>query len=372
MSSPSRAAQFTKLHRILRKYYHPVESDPNRPVLEHLLYACLLENAQYAAADEAYAALVHGFFDWNEIRVSTVRELAEVMPGLPDPLAAANRAKRALQNVFEATYAFDLEELRKLNLGPASDRLRKIDGVSEFGVSYVIQNALAGHAIPIDAGTMRALYAVDLVTGENAKEGVVPGLERAIPKSKGGEFGSLLHQLGADYVADPYSSNLHEILVQVDPVAGERLPKRRVKKAAEEPGREPRPAAPRESAKPAEPAAAQPVPAAEPPKKAPEKEKAAEKPAERKKKPAEPAPVEAKQAAEPVEAAPPKAEKPALPKEEKPAKEEAEAAAKKKPAANKKKPAEKAKAVPPPKPKTETEAPKKKPDSGELAKRKPR
>lgn len=309
MSSPSRAAQFTKLHKVLKKHYTPVEPDPNRPVLEQLLYGCLLENAHYAAAEEANAALVHGFFDWNEIRVSTVRELAEAMQGLPDPPAAANRIKRVLQNVFEATYAFDLEELRKLNLGPAVERMRKIDGASEFAVSYVVQAALGGHSIPIDSGTARALYAIDLISEQDLKKAAVPGLERAIPKSKGTEFSSLLHQLGADYVADPYSSGLREMLSQIDPIAAERLPKRRQRKSAEPPAEL----------------------AAPPVEKSPEKGK----PAERKKKSAEAPAAEAKA---PAEVLPSKAESAA--KKEGRAQEESEAA-KKKPAAAKKRPADK-------------------------------
>ncbi len=314
MTAPSRAAQFTKLHKILKKYYTPVEPDPNRPVLEQLLYGCLLENAHYAAAEEAYAALVHGFFDWNEVRVSSVRELAEAMHSLPDPPAAANRIKRVLQNVFEATYAFDLEELRKLNLGPAVERLKKVDGASEFAVSYVVQVALGGHSIPIDSGTARSLYAVDLVAEENVKTEAVPGLERAIPKSKGTDFGSLLHQLGADYVADPYSSQLREILAQVDPIANERMPKRRLRKPVEQ--------SVEGAAAPGEKSAA--------------KGKSAEKNAERKKKPAETS-AAAKASAEAVQPAVAKAEKSAKTRAE----DGAEATAKKKPGATKKRPADK-------------------------------
>ncbi len=75
MAAPSRTAQFTKLHKILKKRFTPVAPDPNRSVLEHLLFASCLENAHPGAAEEAFAALVHTFFDWNEIRVSSVREL---------------------------------------------------------------------------------------------------------------------------------------------------------------------------------------------------------------------------------------------------------------------------------------------------------
>jgi len=227
MTTSSRAALFEKLFKVLRKYYKPVFPDPNAPILDHLLRACCLENASYQAAETALAALFHEFFDLNEIRVSTVRELAEVMACLPDPAAAAQRIKRLLQHVFEENYTFSLEELRKGTQGAAVERLQKIDGVTPFAVAYVVQSALGGHAIPIDSGTMEVLKILDLVSEKDAAAWQVPGLERAIPKSKGIEFGSLLHQLGADFTANPYSPAVHEILLATHSGAKDRLPKRR-------------------------------------------------------------------------------------------------------------------------------------------------
>jgi len=227
MTLSPRAAQFEKLFKVLRKYYQPVFPDPNLPVLDHLLRACCLENAGYQAAETALAALFHEFFDLNEIRVSTVRELAEVMACLPDPAAAAQRIKRILQHVFEESYTFSLEELRKGTLGSAIERLQKIDGVTPFAVAYVVQSALGGHAIPIDSGTMEVLKILELVTDKDVAAWQVPGLERAIPKSKGIEFGSLLHQLGADFTANPFNPLVREVLAAVHPGAKERLPKRR-------------------------------------------------------------------------------------------------------------------------------------------------
>jgi len=227
MAAPSRTAHFTRLHKILKKYYHPVAPDADRSVLEHLLFASLLENAHYTAAEEAFAALVHSFFDWNEIRVSSVRELAEVVGGLPEPSSAAHRVKRILQSVFEATYSFDIEDLRKLNLGPAVERLEKTEGTTRFAAAYVVQAALGGHSIPLDSGTLQALLLTGLIQDSDAAAGVVPGLERAIPKNLGVEFGSLLHQLGADFVASPFAPSVHAVLLEINPEIKDRLPRRR-------------------------------------------------------------------------------------------------------------------------------------------------
>ena len=287
MSSPSRTAQFAKVHKVLKKCYQPVTPNPERPVLEHLLFACCLENAHYDKAEEAYAALVHTFFDWNEIRVTSVKELSEVMSRLPDPTMAARHVKKALQHVFESTYSFDLEEVRKKNLGPAIERLQKIDGASKFARSYVIQAALGGHAIPLDAGALAALRVLNLASDKEVAAGEVTGLERAVAKNKGVEFGSLLHQLSADFVANPYLPALHKTLLAINPDIEAQLPKRRAKKV--EPEAPPPPPA-KPAGKPAagEAKAAKGKAKAEPPALAPQPE---EEKAKARKKKDEPAPA---------------------------------------------------------------------------------
>ncbi len=228
MTAVSRAAQFAKIPKVLKKHYKSAPSNSSRNVMEQLLFACCLEDAHHDAAEEAFAALVHTFFDWNEVRVTSIAELSEVMSALPDSRAAANRVKRLLHAVFEATFNFDLEDRKKGNLGPTVKWFEKLDGATPFTVAYVVQNALGGHAIPVDTGTLQALHVLDLVTDKDAAAGAVPGLERAVAKSKGPEYAYLLHELGADFSANPYSSTVREILLQINPDVGPRLPKRRV------------------------------------------------------------------------------------------------------------------------------------------------
>jgi len=356
MSAPSRTAQFAKIQKVLKKHYKVVTPDANRSVLEHLLFACCLENAHYEVAEESFLALVHNFFDWNEVRVSTVRELSEVMGRLPEPMAAANRVKQSLQSVFEANYSFDLEELRKVNLGPAVERLMKLKGSTPFTTAYVVQAALNGHSIPLDAGTLGALRVLDVISDEEVKTGVVAGLERAIAKPKGVEFGSLVHQLGAEVTASPYAPALHQILLEINPEARARLPKRR--KVAEEtpPPPEEKPAAEKEALQ----AAAPPETVEAAPKRAPAKKKPRETKDDTAKRK-----TEAKPAAERKKETPPK----------KAAAEAKDAAAKKKSTAAKKGASAKKKDVAE-KDKSHADSGKKQagkePGSSGLAKRKPR
>jgi endonuclease-3 len=212
--SSNRTALYQKLFKVLKKYYQPTVP-VERPVLEHLLYACCLENSMPEAADEAFA-LLQQYADWNEVRVTTVSELAEVMSRLRDPVEAGRRVKRCLQSIFEAKYSFDLEYLTKMPLGKAQAELQQFQGVTPFAVNYVSQHALNGHCIPLNQGVFAVLRALRIISPKDLEKQHAPGLERAINKSKGIEFASLVHQLGVEYMAGP-SPRLKNILKAVVP-----------------------------------------------------------------------------------------------------------------------------------------------------------
>jgi hypothetical protein len=194
MSASNRAAAITKLHNALKKHYAVEPVQPTRPLMEHILYASLLEDCPTDLADEGLAKCEQEFFDWNEVRVTTVTELSQVLSGLPDPAKAAMRLKSNLQSVFEEFYSFDLEHLKKENLGKAVAKFEKMPGMSPFVLNYTIQHGLGGHAIPVDYSAMSVMLVTGIASQAEAISGRVPGLERAVPKNKAIEFSSLLHQ----------------------------------------------------------------------------------------------------------------------------------------------------------------------------------
>lgn len=207
MSTTNRAERIEQLFKALKKYYKPTNIATDRPVLDLLLYACCLEDAKFDAADEAFAKLQQTYFDWNEVRVTTVAELGEVLSALPNPSSAANRIKKCLQSIFESRYGFDLEETKKANLGKTTQDIEAWNGVSKFILGFVVQNALGGHSIPVDNASLEVLKLIEIVSGSDASKGIVPGLERTIAKTKGPEFATLLHQFAAEFKANSKSTN---------------------------------------------------------------------------------------------------------------------------------------------------------------------
>ncbi|MFT5299640.1 MAG: endonuclease III [Mariniblastus sp.] len=235
MSAKNRADLIIKLFKFVKKEYQVVAPPSNRPVLEHMLYGCCLENSTHEAADEAFAKLQENYFDWNEVRVTTSAELAESCKSLANPQAAGVSLKKTLHGIFENFYQFDLDFLRKENLSKAVQTFQKFNGVSPFVVSYVAQNGLGGHSIPLDQAAMDLFYVLGIVTEEEMTKGRVPGLERTIAKAKGVEFGNLVHQLAVVFASAPFSTTTRDKLLKISSDAKERFPKRASRKAAKEP-----------------------------------------------------------------------------------------------------------------------------------------
>jgi hypothetical protein len=226
MSTPSRSDLITKTFRVLKKKFKRRPTPSGRTVLEHLLYACCLENATPAQADEAFGKLQTLYFDWNEVRVTTISELTDVMGKISDAPNAARRLRYCLHHVFESHYSFEIDDLKKLTIGKAIKQLKSYQGITPFVISYVVQKGLEGHTIPLNNGALRAFTILGIVSEKDAKKNRVPGLERAIGKNKGIEFGELVHQLGVTMESSPYGKVIQEILLGINPDIRERLPKR--------------------------------------------------------------------------------------------------------------------------------------------------
>jgi endonuclease-3 len=185
----------TQLFTTLKKRYEPAEPEP-RPVLEQLLYAVLREGATREQADRAYRTLQERFFDWNEIRVSSNRELEETLDDLPQADQRAQRLISLLQEVFETTFSFDLEILHKKGLKQAAKQLARYQAANDYAVAWVMQQSLGGHAIALDDPTLRVLRRLGLIENDQEDaEALRASLEHLIPKVRGPLFNDLVSAL---------------------------------------------------------------------------------------------------------------------------------------------------------------------------------
>ncbi|MFO0953511.1 MAG: endonuclease [Isosphaeraceae bacterium] len=285
MAAQSKAQFLNEIHTLLKKRYKPKPERASRlSVLEAVVYAICHEGSTREQANQALSRFKDGFFDWNEVRVSTIEEVQGALAGLPDPEPRAQRIRRFLRQLFEKTYGFTLEALAKK---PLKESLKSLSEYEAFSSDYVeatvVQQSLGGHALPVDEPARRALVRLGVAEPEMELPAVRSLLERAVPKNRGVEFADLLEDLAHDTCVEGPPDCPRCELRKVCPTAQTRKEEaaaaakqstaqaKVASKAAKEPAA--RSDAPAKAVAPVAPAAATPAPAPKPK----EKDKAADK-----------------------------------------------------------------------------------------------
>lgn len=187
-----------KLVTALKKHYKGSPPREDRPVLETLMYAVCLEDASYTQADASWERLNDDFFDFNEIRVSSITELSRAFGDTVDSELRSLRLRSVLHHVFEINFEFELESLRRKTLDQANKQLEKIRDLSPFVRAYTLQHAIGSHLIPTDLATQRVAEWMGLT--EPGQSGVDAGeaLKSVVRKPDGIQFCYLWRQLGTD------------------------------------------------------------------------------------------------------------------------------------------------------------------------------
>ena len=198
MATTTKQRLFTQLLALAD--YPAGVSEETLPVLEQFIYGLCRENATREQADSAFENLKDRFFDWNEIRVSSNRELEEVMEGLSDTEPRAQRLISFLQEVFETEFSFDLESLQKKGLKVAAKALVRYAASNDYVGAWVVQRSLGGHAIPVDAPTLRCSKRLGIIDAEADEiEAIRATLEHLVPKTKNHAFTDAISDIAEQF-----------------------------------------------------------------------------------------------------------------------------------------------------------------------------
>jgi endonuclease-3 len=297
MASPSKAQLLTEVHSLLKKHYKLGPRGGELTVLEAVVYGICHEGTTREQANQALSRFKDEFFDWNEVRVSPLKEIETVLAGLPDAETRAMRIRRFLRQLFEKTYGFVFDGLHKKTLKDATKTLQQYEAPNDdYVLATVIQQALGGHAIPVDGPIRRGLERLGVADAKLSNASLRAVLERAVPKNRGAEFTDLMEELTHDTCVEGTPDCPHCDLKKICPAGQARL--LADKAAAKAPKRAAAPApAPHKPAKPTPKVAAKPKANSKPAKPAP-KAAAKAKPA------AKPAKTPAKPAAKPTKGKP--------------------------------------------------------------------
>jgi endonuclease III len=198
MSIADKSREVQRVVTLLKtKYDAPARREP-MSVLETVIYAVLADGTTTGRADAAFQRLRTNYFDWNEVRVSALVELQEQLSDLPEPEQRAARLKGCLRFIFESTYGFDLEQLKKVPMKELAVRLEKMPGISDYLINRVIRDGLGGTAMPLDSATVRVLTRLHIIDEKTSTDMLCGSLSRQIPRARSWEFCHVLSELAAE------------------------------------------------------------------------------------------------------------------------------------------------------------------------------
>ena len=194
-NSKEYSAKIRKLYLSLKKEYPKIRKVFYEEPLNAVVYGIISQNIPEQAAQAAIKRFNDYFVDLNDLRVSRVEEIAEML-GVDTQLGKniAVNLLTVLKAIFEKFNIASLEALKKTTKRPARSMLEKFVGDNRFVVDYCMLTALKGHAIPLTNQMIEFLKSNQLVDTEANHEEIEGFLARQVSAENAYEFYALLRR----------------------------------------------------------------------------------------------------------------------------------------------------------------------------------
>jgi len=194
-NSKEYSKKVNELYRSLKAKYPKVKKVTYDEPAEALVYAIIGEYMNMPATESAIKRFADYFIDLNDLRVSRVEEIVELLgEDTPTTKDIASTLTKALRTVFNEYNNVSLEALKKIGKRPARQALEKMDDVSRFAANYCMLTSLQGHAIPLTKGMIEYLRNNQLVHPDADEQQIEGFLAKQIPAENAYEFYALLRR----------------------------------------------------------------------------------------------------------------------------------------------------------------------------------
>jgi len=194
-NSKEYSGKLHKLFRSLKRKYPKLQKVIYDEPTDALVYAIVSENMSETMTKSVIKRFADNFVDWNDLRVSSTKEIIEVLEAdTPVTGDLASALARALGALFNKYNTVSLKALKKIGKRPAKQTLEKIDGTSSFVVNYCMLTSLQGHAIPLTKKMAEFLRSNQLVHPDADEQQIEGFLARQISAENAYEFYALLRR----------------------------------------------------------------------------------------------------------------------------------------------------------------------------------
>jgi endonuclease III len=194
-NSKEYAQRLQRLYRGLKRAHPKVEKTSYDDPIEALVYGVVSERISETATQRAMKGFRDTFVDWNDLRVSRVEEIVEVLrEDTAASRATAFALTTALRAVFDEYHTLSLQNLKKIGKRPAKQALEGLDGMDAYVIGYCMLTSLQGHAIPLTGQMADYLRQHEVVDPEADEQDIEGFLTRQVAAKNAYEFYALLRR----------------------------------------------------------------------------------------------------------------------------------------------------------------------------------
>ncbi len=118
---------------------HPAYRDYPRDILELILFHKMHFYMAEQEAVDRFRRLKAAFVDWNEVRISSVKEIQAAFDGVPDALDLSIFIKDLLEQLHRENQSVSLEFLAEKNLSDIRRYLRAFKGIDPATINLVLR-----------------------------------------------------------------------------------------------------------------------------------------------------------------------------------------------------------------------------------------
>jgi endonuclease III len=186
--------------RKLSSFYHSlkrkcpkVQSISYKQVVDSIISGIISEKLSEKETESALKKFSEYFVDWNDLRVSRIEEIAEILGAdTVQNREIALSITKVLQRIFDENHQISLELLQKSGKRQARQKLEKMEDMSLFAIDYCMLTALGSHAIPLTEKMIEYLKTNELVDKEADAQIIEGFLMKQISSKNAYEFYVLL------------------------------------------------------------------------------------------------------------------------------------------------------------------------------------
>lgn len=194
-NSKEYSKKIRELYRSLKAKHPKVNKVTYDEPADAVIYAIVAENMNGPATESAIKRFADYFIDLNDLRVSQVEEILEVLgEDTPATKDIASNLIKALKAIFDGYNSVTLESLKKIGKRPARQALEKMDGISRFVVNYCMLASLQSHAIPLTKRMIEYLRNNQLADPDADEQQIEGFLAKQISAENAYEFYVLLRR----------------------------------------------------------------------------------------------------------------------------------------------------------------------------------